>query len=140
MRYFEYDTHDISIGNKQLDMKHKELFRIVNWMFHLIEAMDYYTLVDAFNLLEDRLLDYCADEEVIAQAAGFDFTRHKLMQQKLLGVFEHTKVSVWDKAGAEGVIDYFMNNFIRYIKVDGKPLKMALDSLPYDFVPNYAKG
>lgn len=140
MKYFEYDAHNLSIGNRQLDMKHKELFRIVNWMFNLIEAMDYYTLVDAFNLLENRLLAYCADEEVIAQAAGFDFTRHKLLQQNLLGVFEHTKASVWDKAESEGCIDYFMNNFIQYIKVDGKPLKMALDSQSYDFVPNYAEG
>lgn len=140
MKYFEYDAHNLSIGNRQLDIKHEELFRIVNWMFHLIEEMDYYTLVDAFNLLEDRLLDYCANEEAIAQATSFDFTRHKLLQQKLLEVFEHTKANVWDKAGAKGCIDYFMNNFIQYIKVDGKPLKMVLDSQPYNFVPNYAKG
>lgn len=140
MRYFEYDAHNLSIGNRQLDMKHKELFKIVNWMFSLIEAADYYTLVDAFNLLENRLLAYCAGEEAIARAAGFDFTRHKLLQQKLLEAFEHTKASVWDKADAEGCIDYFMNNFIQYIKVDGKPLKMVLDSQPYDFVPSYAEG
>ena len=135
-------TKQLSIGNRTLDLEHKELLHIINWMDHLIEVADPVTLSQAFELFEGKLQANFADEEKIAQAINIDFTDHKLTHQQLLMVFGQVKEGVWTTDGmppkneAKIHVSALKNKFIQHIMIDGKPLKIVLDTCLYDFKPD----
>ena len=67
-----------------IDSIHKEVFELINQIAKSICARDIPALLEAFAILEQGLVGYFAVEEKIAQAAGFDFGKHRLAHQFLL--------------------------------------------------------
>lgn len=137
-----FEDHNLSVGNRTLDSKHKELLNIVNWMAHLIEVMDPVTLSQAMELFEDKLRACFADEENIAQTVNFCFASHKLSHQRLLEEFRHTRGKLANRNGmlpkieAQECVTSLKNRLIHHIREDGRPLKIVLDTHYYDLQPD----
>lgn len=135
-------SKQLSVGNRIIDSKHKELHDIINGVVRSITARDVATLLEAFELLENCLRTYFVVEENIAQAVKFDFTQHGLAHRRLSNEFQlmkdelTTKDGMWSKHEEEGYIDSLRYCLIRHIKEDGKPMKAVLDTHFYDFKPS----
>ncbi|MDO8465163.1 MAG: hemerythrin domain-containing protein [Gallionella sp.] len=134
-------TKQLSVGNRIIDSAHKEVFGMIDRIAHSIMARDIAALPEAFDLLENCLCVYFSVEENIAQAAHFDFTKHRLAHQNLLNEFQRMKNWLMEKNGAwsrfeeEGCIDSLKNCLVRHIKEDEEPLKIVLNTHFYDFNP-----
>lgn len=139
-------SKDLSIGNRIIDSEHKRLHNIINRIVRSIVASDVAALLETFELLENCLCNYFVVEENIAQAVNFDFTQHRLAHQNLSDKFQRikdeltAKDGMWSKDEGKGYADSLMDCLIQHIKVDGKPLKIVLDTHFYDFKPNCAGG
>lgn len=133
--------HNLTLSNKILDSRHKELFDIIDWMPHLIDVEDVATLVQAFEVLMDRLRLCFNVEEKIALAVDFDFNRHNIIHQNLLDEYMRTedelmaKYDALPKSEAKKYIDSLRNSLVQHIRMDGEPLKLVLGTYSYDFNP-----
>lgn len=134
-------TKQLSVGNRMIDSAHKEVFDVIDRITHSIAVRNISALTEAFDLLENCLDAYFSVEENIAQAVGFDFTKHRLTHQDLSNEFQRLKNWLMEKNGLwsnfeeKGCIDSLKNCMVRHIKEDGKPLKVVLETHFYDFKP-----
>lgn len=132
-------TKQLSVGNRAIDSAHEEAFGMIDRVVNLIMTRNVVALPDAFDLLENYLCICFSVEQNIAQAAGFDFTRHSLTHQDLLNEFQRIKNWLIEKNGAwsefekKGCIDSLQNYLIRHIREDSKPLKIVMETHFYDF-------
>lgn len=135
-------TKQLSVGNRIIDSIHKEMFAMINRAAHQIKAKDLVALAETFDLLDSYLCRYFAVEEKIAQAAGFDFGKHRLAHQNLLNEIEHMKhecrekISLWSAWEEKNYIDSLEFCWVRHIREDARPLKVILDTHFYDFKPD----
>jgi hemerythrin-like metal-binding protein len=73
-------TEQLSVGNAVIDSDHKNLINMVGDIVHAIGARNHHTLAKAFELFERWLSAHFANEEHIARAIKFDFSKHKPAQ------------------------------------------------------------
>lgn len=134
-------TKQLSVGNRAIDSAHKEVFGVIKRITHQIVAKDVTAISEAFDLLENCLCACFAVEENIAQAAGLDFTGHRLTHQDLSNEFQRIKNwlmeknGMWSEFEEKGCIDSLRNCMARHIKEEGKSLKVVLETHFYDFNP-----
>lgn len=135
-------SKELSVGNATLDSEHKNLIVKINNIMRLIEARDDPALSDAFELLENWLVVHFENEELFAQAADFDFGQHKLAHQRLLKELQHlrnelaVKNTAWSDSEAKLYHLFFHNWLIGHIADEDMQMKPALQSLPYNFMPD----
>ncbi len=134
-------TDDLSIGNAMIDADHKMLLDMVNGVVHAIEIGDCSVLSYAFDLLDGKLRTHCAQEENIAQAINFTFTRHKLAEQYILRELNYLKDELLDRncVCCEDAIKHYSDSLrgllIGHITEDDRLMKPVLQSYPYNFNP-----
>lgn len=139
-------TNELSVGNRVIDYAHKEVLRIINRIVHSVVAGDVADLSEAFQLLEKSLCICFITEENIAQALGFDFTKHRQAHQSLLNEFRRIKFELmakngkWSKFEEKCYVDSLSYCLIKHVKEDGKPLKIVLETNFYDFYPDCANN
>lgn len=135
-------SKELSVGNAILDSEHKNLIAKINGIMQLIDARDSAALSGAFELLESWLAVHFENEELFAQATNFDFTQHKSAHQRLLAELQHLrnelaeKNTAWSDSGAALYYLFFHNWLIGHITNEDMLMKPALQSHPYDFMPD----
>lgn len=134
-------TSELSVGNRVLDTKHKNLHGIIREMAHLVVARDVADLPVVFDLLENCWRGCFTIEENIARAVGFDFAQHRQAHQQLLEEFRRMKGELisrngrWTDDEGKGYASSMMHCLTRHIKEDSRQLKIVLDTHLYDFNP-----
>ena len=129
----------LSVGNRIIDSAHKKILGMVSRIEHLIKVNDCHALSAEFILLEDYLSDYFLVEECIAQAVNFSFIQHELAHQCLLNKIQRTKNELvanngmWSDTAAKHYSNLLRNCLIKHIKEESEPIKIMLDTHPYDF-------
>jgi hemerythrin len=135
-------TNEFSVGNAVIDAEHKNLINMVNDVANAIGARDCTALAQAFEMLEGRLQVHFLNEEQIALATKFDFSKHKAKQQYGLKELRHMRDELVEKAGvwSDGAVDHFARS-LKYWMIDkhivelDMQMKPVLQNYPYDFMP-----
>lgn len=136
----------LSVGNAVIDSDHKNLMGMVNGVEHAIRAKDCSAMLRAFKLLENWLCVHFVNEEKIAQAVNFDFSKHKPAQQYSLKELQNLRDELVGKNGiwCESAIEHY-THFLRdwmtehIIKVD-MPMRAVLQAHDYKFWPGWREG
>lgn len=139
-------TKQLSVGNTVIDSDHKNLIAVINGIERAIRARDYSVISQAFELFEGWLCVHFANEEKIARAVKFDFSKHKHAQLYSLRELQHFKDELVAKKGiwCESAIEHYAH-FLRawmtehIVKVD-MPMKPMLQTLDYKFWPGWKEG
>lgn len=135
-------SKELSVGNRAIDLEHKNLFTTIRWLSEAVVAGQLHAITEGFHLLDDLLSHYFEVEERIARAVNFDFTQHRLTHQRLQNEIHSIKTKflaghgMWSKAEEKGHIDSLMNCLTRHVKEDANPLKLEMDTHLYDFTPD----
>lgn len=135
-------TNELSVGNAVIDAEHKNLISMVNDVAHAIKTRDCSALAHAFEILESWLHVHFMNEEQIALAAKFDFSKHKAKQQYGLKELRHMRDELVGKGGvwSDGTVDHFTKSLKHWmidkhiIELDMQ-MKPVLQGYPYDFMP-----
>ena len=135
-------TERLSVGNEVIDSEHRNLISLANDVIRAIKTRDSSGLVQAFEQLVHWLGLHFANEEKIARAIKFDFSKHKPAHQYSLKELQYLRDELIAKDGMWS--DSAVDHFTRYLKnwmIDGHIVKLdmqmkpALQSHPYDFKP-----
>lgn len=136
-------TKKLSVGNDIIDSEHKNLISMANGIVDAISARDYDEIAQAFELIESWLTVHYSNEEEIARAVNFDYSRHKLAQQHQLNELRFLRDellgrnSLWSKDIAEHFA-HFLKNWIiddHIIRLDMQ-MRPALQAYDYHFRPS----
>ncbi|MDO8813420.1 MAG: hemerythrin family protein [Gallionella sp.] len=135
-------TNELSVGNAVIDAEHKNLINMVNDVAHAIRERDCSAIAQAFEILENWLHVHFLNEEQIALAVKFDFSKHKAKQQYGLKELQHMRDELVGKRGvwSDGTVDHFTRSLKRWmidkhiIELDMQ-MKPVLEGYPYDFMP-----
>lgn len=133
----------LSVGNEIIDAEHRDLIGMVNGVARAIWARDCHALAQAFELLEGWLYIHFANEEKIARAVNFDFSRHKPAQQYSLMELQHMREELIAKDGllSDDAVDHFTRSLKNWV-IDGHIInldmlmKPALQAYDYEFWPS----
>lgn len=141
-----------SVGNRSIDSQHQILDGLITDIGQLIMVNHVVALSVAVRMLHESLQHYFVVEENIAQAVGFDFTKHRLAHQRLANIFRAitdkftSQIGKHSRIERRDFIDSLRDPLIQHIEVDSKPFKIVLDTHLYDlkplhdFKPNHATG
>lgn len=134
-------TEQMSVGNAIIDSDHKELIAMVNGVEYMIKKRDSYALSLAFDHIEHWLRVHFANEELIAQAVKFSFSKHKLEHENALKTFRFMrdviegKNGVWNEDEAEHYAEFLSDWLTDHLLVDDMLMKQVLESYGYDSRP-----
>lgn len=136
-------SKQLSIGNVIIDSEHRNLISLVNDIIRAIEARIDSDLAQAFEQLEQALRVHFTNEEKIAQAIGFDFSRHSLAQQYGLKELQFLRNELVGGNGSwsENAVEHF-THFLKNWMIDehiiGLDMQMrpVLQTYDYEFWPN----
>lgn len=132
-------TEQLSVGNAIIDSDHKELIAMINGAEYMIKKTDSTALPLAFDHIEHWLRVHFSNEEMIAQAVGFSFARHKLRHETMLKTFHlmrgviEGKNGAWDEDGAEHYAEFLSDWLTNHLIDEDMLMKPVLESYPYDF-------
>ena len=130
-----------SVGNRIVDSQIQILDGLIYDIDHLILVNHVVALSVAIKLLHESLHHYFVVEENIAQAVGFNFTKHRVAHQRLSNDFlaitdkftsqpeKHSKIEKRE------FVDSLRDSLNQHIEVDSKPLKIVLEKHFYDLKP-----
>lgn len=132
----------LSIGNAVVDSEHRMLIRMTNDVVHAIRARNCEILAQAFELLEHWLCVHFVNEETIARAVNFDFSRHKTAQQHSLKELQHMRDELIARDGvwSDGTVEHFARSLKDWV-IDEHILKLdmlmkpVLQTYDYNFLP-----
>jgi len=130
-----------SVGNRIIDSEHQILDGLIFDIGQLIMVNHNVALSVAIRMLHENLHLYFAVEESIAQAAGFNFTNHRLIHQTMSNNCRAITDKFTNQIGKHSNIERldFINSLsdllVQHIKVGSKPFKKILDTYLYDFKP-----
>lgn len=135
-------TSELSVGNAVIDTEHKNLINMVNDITHAIRTRDCAALAQSFEMLENWLHVHFRNEEQIALATQFDFSKHKTKQEYALKELQHMRDELVGKDGvwSDGAVDHFARS-LKYWMIDkhiielDMQMKPVLQGYPYDFMP-----
>lgn len=136
-------SKQLSIGNVIIDSEHRNLISLVNDIIRAIEARIDSDLTQAFEQLEQALCVHFTNEEKIAQAIGFDFSKHRLAQRyglKELQFLRNELVGgngLWSENAVEH-FTHFLKNWMIDEHIIGLDMQMrpVLQTYDYEFWPN----
>lgn len=134
-------TEQLSVGNAIIDADHKALIAMINGAEYMIKKRDSYALSLAFDHIEYWLRVHFANEEMIAQAVGFPFAKHKLEHENVLKTFQFMrgviegKNGVWNEDAAEQYSEFLSDWLYDHLLCEDMLMKQVLKSYPYDSRP-----
>ena len=134
-------TEHLSVGNAIIDSDHKKLITMVNGAEYMIKKRDGFALSQAFEQIEHWLRVHFANEEMIAQAVNFPFTKNNLEHEYLLKAIHLMrdvmtgKNGVWDEDDAEHYSEFLSNWLTDHVINEDMLMKPVLQTYPYDFKP-----
>ena len=136
---------ELSVGNAMMDSDHKNLFDIVNNIVHAIRIRDHYsTLPQSFERLEHSLCVHFSNEENMAHAINFPFTKneqehkHVLRALRLMRdavVVMAAKNGIWSDEAAGHYAKFLRDWLTDHIINEDMLMKPMLQTYPYDFNP-----
>jgi len=135
-----------SVGNAVIDSDHKNLIDLVNGVERAIRVRDHCSISRAFESLEHWLYFHFANEEKIARAVNFDFSKHKPAQQYSLKELQHFrdelvgKKGIWSESGIEHYSNFIREWMAEHIAKVDMPMKPMLLTLDYKFWPGCKEG
>lgn len=134
--------NQLSVGNAVIDSDHKNLIAVVNGVERAISARDYPVISQAFELLEGWLCVHFANEEKIARAIKFDFSKHRHAQLQSLRELQCLRDALLSRKGiwSKNTIKHY-THFLRvwmteHINEVDMPMKPLLQTLDYEFRPD----
>ena len=135
-------TKELSVENALIDSEHKKLIEMINGVELTIRERDCSAMSQAFRSLEDWLCVHFENEEKIARAINFDFSKHKPAQQYGLKELQHLRDELVMKDGlwSDGAVEHFAH-FLKRWMIDEHIIKLnmlmkpMLQIHPYDFNP-----
>lgn len=137
---------ELSVENAVIDSDHKNLMNMINSIERAIRSKDCPAIIQAFKSIEDWLCVHFANEERIAQAISFDFSKQKPAREYLLRELLHLKNELISKKGiwCESAIEHYDRSLRDWliehiIKVD-MPMKPMLQAIDYKFWPGWSEG
>lgn len=139
-------TKQLSVGNAVIDSDHKNLIALINGIERAIRAKDCSVMPQAFELLEGWLCVHFANEEKIARAVKFDFSKHRQAQQYSLKELQYLrnelvgKKSIWCESAIEHYAHFLRDWMTEHITKLDMPMKPMLQALDYIFWPGYGRG
>lgn len=134
-------TEHLSIGNAIIDSDHKKLITMVNDAEYMIKKRDGFALSEAFAQIEHWMLIHFANEEMIAQAVGFPFTKNKLEHEGMLKTLHLMRDAIagkngaWNEEAAEHYSEFLSDWLIGHVITEDMLMKPVLLAYPYDFKP-----
>lgn len=136
-------TKELSVGNEIIDAEHRNLINMANGIVDAIKERDFGEIAQAFELIESWLNVHFSNEEEIARAVKFDFSKRKLAQQHELNELRFLRDellgqnNLWVKDMAEHFTHFLKNWLIddHIIRLDMR-MKPALQAYGYHFWPN----
>lgn len=135
-------NNQMSIGNATIDSDHRKLLIMVDGVVHAIRKKECDALPHALNALEDHLYAHFVNEEKIAQAINFPFSKQKQAQQFSLKELQNLKDELiakecsWSESASEHYANFLSSWAIdEHISKLDMPMKPALQKYPYDFLP-----
>lgn len=136
-------SKQLSVGNVIIDSEHRNLISLVNDVIHAIETRNDPDLTPAFEQLEHTLCVHFENEEKIAQAVGFNFSKHKSAQQYGLKelLFLKNELAGGHGLWSENAVEHFtrfLENWMINEHIIGLDMQMrpVLQTYDYEFWPN----
>lgn len=137
---------ELSVGNAVIDSDHKNLMNMVNAIEQAIRSRDCPAIIQAFTSIEGWLCVHFENEERIARAISFDFSKQKPAREYLLRELQNLKSELISKKGiwCESAIEHYDRSLKDWlvdhiIKVD-MPMKPMLQTIDYKFWPGWNEG
>ncbi|MFZ2302369.1 MAG: hemerythrin family protein [Gallionella sp.] len=136
-------SKQLSVGNVIIDSEHRNLIYLVNDVIRAIETRVHYGLALTFEQLEHALCVHFSNEEKLAQAISFDFSKHRLAQQYGLKElrFLRSELVAKDCLWSDGAAEHF-TRFLKNWMIDehiiglDMQMKPLLQTYDYEFWPN----
>lgn len=134
-------SEQLSVGNETIDLDHKVLFGLMNGVVHAMKSRSCSVLLQAFELLDDRLRTHFHNEECIAEVVNFPFAQNKEAHQFLLRELEYLKNELLGKHGVccEAAISHCSDSLrgllIEHITSRDMLMKPVLKDYPYNLTP-----
>lgn len=133
--------NNLSIGNELLDAEHKILIDIVNSAEIAIRSKKSDALIEAINMLLEKVFIHFENEERIAVAINISFAKHKMEHQYVMNELRNMRDELanrngsWSESAAEHY-SYFLSEWLyEHLTEEPKVLKPVLQSYPYGFDP-----
>lgn len=129
----------LSVGNAIIDSEHKNLIVMVNSIELIIKARNGVALSQEFELIEHWLRTHFENEERIASAVGFDFTKNKLEHQNLLKEFHRMQDELkamngmWSDKVAKQYFQYLCDWITGHVVEEDMLMKPLLQTHEYHF-------
>jgi len=130
-----------SVGNRIVDSQIQILDSLIFDIDQLILVNHVVALSVAIRMLHDNLHYYFVVEENIAQAVGYNFTKHRVAHQRLANKFHAitdkftSQIEQYTKIEKRKFVDSLRDSLNQYIEVDSKSLKIELEKHFYDLKP-----
>lgn len=137
-------SEQLSVGNAMIDAEHKNLIALVNNVESAIMAGDSAAFLQAFEQIEHCLCAHFANEEKIAQAIKFNFTKNDLEHTYLLKMFHLIKDAVtsmsakngmWAEDAVEHYAEFLSDWLTNHVIQEDMLMKPMLQTYSYDFNP-----
>lgn len=140
-------TENLSVGNAVIDSDHRNLISLTNGLIRAIEAKDHRAMSKSVELIEGGLIAHFKNEERIARFVNFDFSEHKLEQQRSLKKFQAVRNDLLVRKGSwtQSVVEQ-SSHFLKKWVVDEHianldiVMKPALQAFDYKFWPCWKEG
>lgn len=135
-------TQTLSVGNKQLDIEHRNLLGMIGRVEDAMRARDVALLSQALSAFAKGVRIHFGNEAKIAEAIGHPFEQHRQEHQYVLNELDKMKTELIDLEGrwSESATThylYFLSAWASdHIGEDDMLMKPKLQSLPYDFKPD----
>lgn len=133
----------LSVGNATIDSEHKNLIVLVNNLSSIIKEKDCALLLQAFEQLEHSLCEHFDNEELIAKAVSFDFTKNKLEHEKVLKELRKMRDEivalngVWSNRTAKQYSEFLSDWITGHVLEEDMLMKPVLQTYNYNFLPNH---
>lgn len=132
-------SNELSVGNAIIDSEHKNLLVMVNNIEQILKAKDSSNLSHELELLEDWLCTHFENEEKIALAVGFDFSKNKMEHQTLLKelhrIIGELKAmnGIWSEKTAKQYFQYLCDWLTGHVIEEDMLMKQVLQTREYHF-------
>lgn len=129
----------LSVGNAIIDSEHRNLIVMINNIEQIIKAKDSSALSQEFEQIEHWLSTHFENEEKIASAVDFDFTKNKLEHQSLLKEFHRMRDElnamngVWSDKAAKQYFQYLCDWITGHVIEEDMLMKPVLQTHDYHF-------
>lgn len=132
-------SNKLSVGNATIDSEHRNLIAMINNIEPILKAKDISALSQELEQIESWLVTHFENEERIALAVGFDFTKNKLEHQILLKEFHRMRDELkamngmWSDRVAKQYFQFLGDWITGHVIEEDLPMKPVLQTHEYSF-------